>query len=56
MMGTRQKLKTGCEYDFLYARGLYKYLRNNRGIKKWIKKTLSRRRRRESKMMEVRDE
>ena len=49
MMGTRQKLKTGMEVDFIFARSIYCYLKNNRGIKKFIKKTLSRRRRQEAK-------
>jgi len=46
MMGTRQKLKTGTEYDAIYARHMYKYLKEGSHA---IKKDLSRRRRRTNK-------
>lgn len=47
MMGTRQKLKTGTEYDAIYARHMYKYLKEGSHA---IKKDLSRRRRRKQKL------
>ena len=47
MMGTRQKLKSGMEYDYIYARGIYCYLINNAKLKRWIKRCLSKRRRKE---------
>ena len=50
MMGTRQKLKTGDEVDFIFARGLCGSLRNNKNnLKHKIKRGLARRRRVESK-------
>lgn len=49
----KQKLKTGEEYDLLYARKFYCYLQRS-GVAKFIKRTLSRRRRYESKK-EIRD-
>jgi hypothetical protein len=45
--GRRQKLKSGMELDFLYARGLYCYLTNCQGLKHYIKKQLNRRYRHE---------
>ena len=47
MMGTRQKLKIGTEYDAIYARHMYKYLKEGSHA---IKKDLSRRRRRKHKL------
>jgi hypothetical protein len=52
MMGNRQKLKTGAEYDFIFSRRLYCYMANNNKLKKWIKRQLSKRRRRENKKIE----
>ena len=49
MMGIKQRLKSGEEYDFIYARGQYCYLVNNAKLKKRIKKRMSRRRRKENK-------
>lgn len=44
----KQKLKMGGEYDLLYGRRFYCYLQRS-GVAKFIKRTLSRRRRIESK-------
>ena len=49
MMGIKQRLKSGEEYDFIYARGQCCYLVNNAKLKKRIKKRMSRRRRKENK-------
>ena len=49
MMGTRQKLIDGYEVDFVCARGMYKYLKNNVSVKRFIKRKLSKRRRIENK-------
>ena len=43
MMGTRQKLKGGIEYDVVYARTRYKYVKHHSHA---VKKALARRRRR----------
>ena len=51
MMGTKQKLKTGYEVDYIFAKNLYCYLINNIKLKKFIKKQLSKRRRMENKKM-----
>ena len=53
MMGTRQKLKKDFEIDFIYARDRYCYLVNNTKLKKFIKRSLSKRRRRENKKIET---
>ena len=44
-MGHRERLKTGAEYDAIYARGIYCYLANSTAAHK-IKKQMSRRNRR----------
>ena len=49
MMGNKQKLKSGIEYDVIYDRGLYCYLVNRPHLIKWTKRQLSKRRRREAK-------
>lgn len=51
MMGTKQKLKTAAEIDFIYARGMYCYLANSTKAKKNIKRGLSKRRRKEAKII-----
>lgn len=50
MMGRRQVLKNACEYDCLYARHVYCYLRNNPSNVKYIKRSMNKRMRRENKM------
>lgn len=45
--GRRQKLKSGAEYDILYAKSLYCYLKNGKHVKHNIKRQLNRRYRRE---------
>jgi len=52
-MGTRQKLKTGAEWDYIYARGMYCYLVNSTKAKRTIKRALSKRRRRDNKKFEI---
>lgn len=47
MMGHRGKLIDGAEIDFVYARGVYCYLVNNCKLKKYIKRKMSKRARRE---------
>jgi len=46
--GRKQKLKTGAEYDLLYAKSLYCYLRNNNNAVRKIKRGMNRRQRREN--------
>ena len=48
--GRRQILKTGAEYDLLYAKGLYCYLKNGNRVKHNLKKQMNRRYRREIKI------
>lgn len=47
--GRKQILKDGDEYDLLYAKGFYCYLRNNNKLVRYIHKKMNRRRRREDK-------
>lgn len=49
MMGTRQRLIDGDEYDFIYARGQYCYLVNRCKKKRKIKRKINKRLRRENK-------
>ena len=49
MMGTRQKLRGGDEWDVLCARDLYCYLRRP-GVASRIKRAMRRRRRREGRV------
>ena len=49
MMGRRQKIKSGAEYDALYGRGIYCYL-SRAGVLRFIKRGMWRRERRAAKM------
>lgn len=49
MMGRKQILKQGYEFDYVYARGVFCYLVNNAKLKKYIKKGLNKRYRQENK-------
>ena len=44
--GRRQQLKTGAEYDLLYAKHIYCFLKNGKAVRK-LKKQMNRRWRRE---------
>lgn len=46
--GMKQKLKTGAEFDLIYAKGIYCYLKNGKAVRK-IKRQMNRRWRRELK-------
>jgi hypothetical protein len=48
----KQKLKSGDEYDLIYGRGIYKYL-ERAGVKKWIRRKLNKRFRREGKRIDI---
>ena len=45
--GRKQKLKTGYEYDLLYAKHYYCFMKNNNNTVRYIKRTLNRRWRKE---------
>jgi hypothetical protein len=47
--GRKQKLKTGDEFDLIYAKKLYCYLQNNTKLVKKIKRGLNKRYRKEMK-------
>jgi len=47
--GRKQKLKTGDEFDLIYAKKLYCYLHNNTKLVKKIKRGLNKRYRKEMK-------
>lgn len=49
MMGHKEKLKSGAEYDVIFDRGIYCYLLNSTAAHK-IKKQMTRRNRRQAKM------
>lgn len=49
MMGIKQQLKTGAEYDVVYARKTYCYLQNHPSIVKSVKRSMAKCRRKESK-------
>ncbi|MCH8517481.1 MAG: hypothetical protein LAT68_14240 [Cyclobacteriaceae bacterium] len=49
MMGTRQELKHGDEWDVVYARHVYCYLRNRPSTVRDAKRRLRRRRRHEAR-------
>lgn len=49
MMGNKQKLKSALEHDVVYARSQYCYLFNNCSLKKYAKRQMAKRRRKESK-------
>jgi len=49
MMGIRQKLKGGAEYDLIYGRKMYCYLNNHNNSRRSIKRGMSRRRRKIAK-------
>jgi hypothetical protein len=49
MMGNKQRLKNGLEYDVIYAKSKYCYLANLPHLVRWTKKVLSKRRRRDAK-------
>ena len=49
MMGTRQRLKGGMEYDVIYARKQYCYLINKPKLVKYAKRRMAKRRRIEHK-------
>lgn len=55
MMGTRQKIKSGLEYDVLYDRRTFCYLVNHSSLKKFAKKCMARRRRRDDKKIITRE-
>ena len=43
MMGHRDKLKSGLEYDVIFARKIYCYLQNNPKMVKFAKNQINRR-------------
>ncbi len=49
MMGHRQKLVCGIEYDVLYERRRYCYLQNRHRLIAWVKRKLRRRERMQAK-------
>jgi hypothetical protein len=49
MMGRRQKLNGGAEWDALYGRGIYCYL-SRAGVLRYIKRGMNKRERRMGKM------
>ena len=55
--GRKQQLKTGAEYDLIYAKHLYCFLKNGKAVRK-LKKQMNRRWRRElnEEMLEEADE
>lgn len=55
--GRKQKVKTGAEMDWLYAKRLYCFLKNGKAVRK-LKKQMNRRWRRElnDEMLEEADE
>lgn len=53
--GRKQKLKTGDEYDLIYAKKLYCYLQNNTKLVRKIKRGLNKRYRKEMKEEDVDD-
>jgi hypothetical protein len=48
-MGIKQKLIKGIEYDVIYAKRLYCYLKNNNKLVRYVKKQMRKRRRVEGK-------
>jgi len=50
MMGHRDRLKTGMEYDVIFARRIYCYLFNNSKLKRFVKNAINRRNRRKAKL------
>jgi len=50
MMGHRDRLKTGMEYDVIFARRIYCYLFNNSKLKRFAKNAINRRSRKKAKM------
>jgi hypothetical protein len=49
MMGHREKLIDGLEVDYIFARNMYCYLVNNPKLKKYTKRKISKRIRRNGK-------
>ena len=49
MMGIKQKLKSGLEYDVIYGKKKYCYLVNNNKLVRFAQKAMRKRRRAESK-------
>ena len=49
MMGRRQKLIDGYEEDLVCNRRIYSYLKNTQGIRRYIKRKLNKRYRREAR-------
>ena len=50
MMGHKDRLKTGMEYDVIFARKIYCYLFNNSKLKRFAKNAINRRARRKAKL------
>ena len=50
MMGHKDKLKSGMEYDVIFARKIYCYLFNNSKLKRFAKNAINRRNRRKAKL------
>lgn len=50
MMGHRDKLKDGYEWDLIYSKTYHCYMKNISGISKYIKNKINRRGRRKSKL------
>jgi len=50
MMGHKDRLKTGMEYDVVFARKIYCYLFNNSKLKRFAKNAINRRARRKAKL------
>jgi hypothetical protein len=49
MMGHKDRLKDGYEYDLVYGKQYYCYMKNISGIAKYIKNKINRRSRRNAK-------
>jgi len=50
MMGHKDKLKSGMEFDVIFARKIYCYLKNNYKLIKYVKKSINRRNRQNSRL------
>lgn len=53
--GRKQKLKRASEFDLIYAKGIYCYLKNGKAVRK-IKKQLNKRYRKEMKEEDMNDD
>lgn len=49
-MGHKDSLKSGMEYDVIFARKIYCYLINNSKLKRFVKNAINRRNRKKAKL------